>query len=386
MTAQMSTWLLPENIADVLPSEARKLEELRRRVLDRFRSYGYELVMPPLLEYLESLLTGSGSDLDLRTFKLVDQLSGRSMGLRADITPQVSRIDAHLLNREGVTRLCYAGSVLQTRPRGMHATREPYQIGAEIYGHAGLEADVEVQQLMLDTLSLIGLSDVRLDLCHAGVLAALLADLPDAEAREYPLFAALAGKDVALVRDLAADLPSATRAALVALPTLYGDISVIERARALLPASPAIGRALDELAFLAAQVSGVDVAIDLADLRGYQYHSGVMFAAYVEGVPNAIARGGRYDHIGELYGRARAATGFSLDLREVVRISPVEARSSAILAPWTHDAALRGQVAALRDAGEVVIQALPGHEHTVDEFDFDRVLVERNGSWKVEAR
>jgi ATP phosphoribosyltransferase regulatory subunit len=386
MTAQMSTWLLPENIADVLPSEARKLEELRRRVLDRFRSYGYELVMPPLLEYLESLLTGSGSDLDLRTFKLVDQLSGRSMGLRADITPQVSRIDAHLLNREGVTRLCYAGSVLQTRPRGMHATREPYQIGAEIYGHAGLEADVEIQQLMLDTLALIGLREVRLDLCHAGVLAALLSDLPDAEAREYPLFAALAGKDVALVRDLAADLPPTTRAALVALPTLYGDVSVIERARTLLPASPAIGRALDELAFLAAQVSGVDVAIDLADLRGYQYHSGVMFAAYVEGVPNAIARGGRYDHIGELYGRARAATGFSLDLREVVRISPVEARSSAILAPWTHDAALREQVAALRNAGEVVIQALPGHEHTVDEFDFDRVLVERNGIWHVEAR
>ncbi|MEJ0004291.1 MAG: ATP phosphoribosyltransferase regulatory subunit [Pararobbsia sp.] len=382
----MSTWLLPENIADVLPSEARKLEELRRRVLDRFRSYGYELVMPPLLEYLESLLTGSGADLDLRTFKLVDQLSGRSMGLRADITPQVSRIDAHLLNRQGVTRLCYAGSVLQTRPRGMHATREPYQIGAEIYGHTGLEADVEVQQLMLDTLALIGLTDVRLDLCHAGVLAALLSDLRDGQAREYPLFAALAGKDVSLLRELTADLPAAKRDALLALPTLYGDVTVIERARAILPKSAAIERALDELTFLAAQVDSADVTIDLADLRGYQYHSGVMLAAYVEGVPNAIARGGRYDHIGELYGRARAATGFSLDLREVGRISPIEARSSAILAPWTHDAALRERVAALRDAGEVVIQALPGHEHTVDEFDFDRVLVERDGAWQVEAR
>ncbi|WP_413194877.1 ATP phosphoribosyltransferase regulatory subunit [Pararobbsia alpina] len=382
----MSTWLLPENIADVLPSEARKLEELRRRVLDRFRCYGYELVMPPMLEYLESLLTGSGSDLDLRTFKLVDQLSGRSMGLRADITPQVSRIDAHLLNRRGVTRLCYAGSVLQTRPRGMHATREPYQIGAEIYGHAGLEADVEVQQLMLDTLALIGLRDVRLDLCHAGVLGALLADVADAETREYPLFAALAGKDVSVLRDLTADLPEVTRRALLALPTLYGDVSVIDRARAVLPATPAVSKALDELQFLAAQVSGVEVTIDLADLRGYQYHSGVMFAAYVDGVPNAVARGGRYDHIGELYGRARAATGFSLDLREVGRISPIEARSSAILAPWTHDPAVRERVAALRDAGEVVIQALPGHEHTVDEFDFDRVLVERNGAWQVEAR
>lgn len=386
MTAQLSTWLLPENIADVLPSEARKLEELRRRVLDRFRCYGYELVMPPMLEYLESLLTGSDSELDLRTFKLVDQLSGRSMGLRADITPQVSRIDAHLLNRRGVTRLCYAGSVLQTRPRGMHATREPYQIGAEIYGHAGLEADLEVQQLTLDTLALIGLTDVRLDLCHAGVLGALLADVRDGEAREYPLFAALAGKDVALLRELSADLPQATRSALLALPTLYGDASVIERARSVLPASPPISRALDELAFLATQVSGAEVSVDLADLRGYQYHSGVMFAAYVDGVPNAVARGGRYDHIGEFYGRARAATGFSLDLREVGRISPIAARSSAILAPWTHDVAVRERVAALRDAGEVVIQALPGHEHTVDEFDFDRVLVERNGAWLVESR
>jgi len=389
MTAQLSTWLLPENIADVLPSEARKLEELRRRVLDRFRCYGYELVMPPMLEYLESLLTGSGSDLDLRTFKLVDQLSGRSMGLRADITPQVSRIDAHLLNRQGVTRLCYAGSVLQTRPRGMHATREPYQIGAEIYGHTGLEADVEVQQLMIDTLALIGLTDVRLDLCHAGVLESLLADVPNAQALEsleYPLFAALGGKDVALLRELTAGLPEATRAALLALPTLYGDVSIIDRARQVLPVTPAIVRALDELAFLAAQVEGVEVTIDLADLRGYQYHSGVMFAAYVDGVPNAVARGGRYDHIGELYGRARAATGFSLDLREVGRISPIEARSSAILAPWTLDSAVRVKVAALRDAGEVVIQALPGHEHTVDEFDFDRVLVERDGQWKVESR
>ena len=386
MTAQLSTWLLPENIADVLPSEARKLEELRRRVLDRFRCYGYELVMPPLLEYLESLLTGSGSDLDLRTFKLVDQLSGRSMGLRADITPQVSRIDAHLLNRQGVTRLCYAGSVLQTRPRGMHATREPYQIGAEIYGHAGLEADVEIQQLMLDTLALIGLTHVRLDLCHAGLLGALLAGLPDAPAREYPLFAALAGKDVALLGELSADLPEATRAALLSLPTLYGDASVIERARAVLPASPVVSRALDDLAFLASQAHGAEVSVDLADLRGYQYHSGVMFAAYVDGVPNAIARGGRYDHIGKLYGRARAATGFSLDLREVGRISPIEARSSAILAPWTHDVAVSECVAALRDAGEVVIQALPGHEHTVDEFDFDRVLVERDGTWQVEQR
>ena len=380
----MSIWLLPENIADMLPSEARKLEELRRTLLDRFRLYGYELVMPPLLEYLDSLLANAGEDLNLRTFKLVDQLSGRTMGLRADITPQVSRIDAHLLNRAGVTRLCYAGSVLQTRPRGLHATREPFQIGAEIYGHAGLEADLEIQQLLLDTLALSGLERVRLDLSHAGVLQALLAGEAQAASLAYPLFAALAAKDMPVLTELTANLPEPLRAALRSLPMLYGDVSVLDTARATLPPLPAISRALDELAFLAKQVQGAEVMIDLADLRGYEYHSGVMFSAYVDGVPNAIAQGGRYDKVGEVYGRARAATGFSLDLREVVRISPIEARSSAILAPWNHDQALRQKVAALRDAGEIVIQALPGHDHAVDEFACDRVLVEQAGGWTVQ--
>lgn len=382
----MPTWLLPENIADVLPSEARKLEELRRVLLDRFRSYGYEMVMPPLLEYLESLLTGSGSDLALRTFKLVDQLSGHTLGLRADITPQVSRIDAHLLNRQGVTRLCYAGHVLHTRPRGLHATREQIQIGAEIYGHAGLEADVEIQQLMLDSLRLAGLGPVRLDLCHAGVLAALLVADERAATLGSALYAALAGKDVPRLDELTRELAEPVRDALLALPMLYGDASVIDEARAQLPAWPALTRALDELAFLAAQLGDAHVTIDLADLRGYAYHSGVMFCAYVDGVPNAVARGGRYDHVGHAYGRARAATGFSLDLREVARISPRHARSSAILAPWNHDAALRATVAALRDSGETVIQALPGHEHTLDEFACDRVLVQRDSGWTVEPR
>lgn len=382
----MSTWLLPENIADVLPSEARKIEELRRRLLDRFRSYGYEMVMPPLLEYLESLLTSGGNDLRLRTFKLVDQLSGRTLGLRADITPQVARIDAHLLNRQGVTRLCYAGNVLHTRPRGLHATREQIQIGAEIYGHAGLEADLEVQQLMLDALHLTGLSKIRLDLCHAGVLAALFARDAQAAERGEALYESLAGKDVPLLNELTNDLGAESRAALRALPHLYGDASVLDEARAKLPALPEITRALDDLAQLAAQVKDAEVAIDLADLRGYAYHSGAMFSAYVDGVPNAVARGGRYDHVGQAYGRARPATGFSLDLRELARISPVEARGNAILAPWKQDDALRAAVAALRDAGEVVIQALPGHDHVLDEFACDRSLVERNGAWVVEPR
>ncbi|AME24831.1 MULTISPECIES: ATP phosphoribosyltransferase regulatory subunit [Burkholderiaceae] len=382
----MSTWLLPENIADVLPSEARKIEELRRRLLDRFRSYGYELVMPPMLEYLESLLTSGGSDLNLRTFKLVDQLSGRTLGLRADITPQVSRIDAHLLNRQGVTRLCYAGNVLHTRPRGLHATREQIQIGAEIYGHAGLEADLEIQQLMLDSLRLSGLNKVRLDLCHAGVLAALLDLEPGAAALGESLYDALGAKDVPRLNELTSRLGDVARDALRALPSLYGDASVLDEARARLPNLPVIGRALDDLAFLAAQAHGAELMIDLADLRGYAYHSGVMFSAYVDGVPNAVARGGRYDDVGQAYGRARPATGFSLDLREVARISPVDARGSAVLAPWNHDEPLQTAVAKLRDAGEVVIQALPGHDHDLDEFAFDRVLVERNGTWVVEAR
>ncbi|WP_186208946.1 ATP phosphoribosyltransferase regulatory subunit [Burkholderia gladioli] len=382
----MSTWLLPENIADVLPSEARKIEELRRRLLDRFRSYGYEMVMPPLLEYLESLLTGGGNDLHLRTFKLVDELSGRTLGLRADMTPQVARIDAHLLNRQGVTRLCYAGNVLHTRPRGLHATREQIQIGAELYGHAGLEADLEVQQLMLDALRLTGIGTIRLDLCHAGVLNALFSRDAVAAARGETLYGALAGKDVPLLNELTEDLGPDTRAALRALPHLYGDASVIDEARRQLPVLPEITRALDDLAQLAAQVQGAEVAIDLADLRGYAYHSGAMFSAYVDGVPNAVARGGRYDHVGQAYGRARPATGFSLDLREIARISPIEARGTAILAPWRQDEALRVAVAALRDAGEVVIQALPGHDHVLDEFACDRVLVEQGGAWLVQTR
>lgn len=302
------------------------------------------------------------------------------------MTPQVARIDAHLLNRQGVTRLCYAGNVLHTRPRGLHATREQIQIGAELYGHAGLEADLEVQQLMLDALLLTGIGTIRLDLCHAGVLNALFSRDAVAAARGETLYGALAGKDVPLLNELTEDLGPDTRAALRALPHLYGDASVIDEARRQLPALPEIARALDDLAQLAAQVQGAEVAIDLADLRGYAYHSGAMFSAYVDGVPNAVARGGRYDHVGQAYGRARPATGFSLDLREIARISPIEARGTAILAPWRQDEALRVAVAALRDAGEVVIQALPGHDHVLDEFACDRVLVEQGGAWLVQTR
>jgi ATP phosphoribosyltransferase regulatory subunit len=381
----MSTWLLPENIADVLPAEARKIEELRRRLLERFRVYGYEMVMPPMLEYLESLLTSGGRDLNLRTFKLVDQMSGRTLGLRADITPQVARIDAHLLNRQGVTRLCYAGVVLHTRPRGPHATREQLQLGAEIYGHAGLEADLEIQQLMLDALHLAGLTHVRLDLSHAGVLAALIDADPAAATPGDALCEALDGKDACALAALTEHLSPTVRDALRALPTLYGDASVLELAREKLPALPGIVRSLDELAFLVAHIKNAEVTIDLAELGGYAYHSGVMFSAYVDGVPSAVVRGGRYDHVGQAYGRARAATGFSLDLREVARISSLQMQDSAILAPWHDDDALRAKIAALRAAGEVVIQMLPGDERNQHESACNRTLVARDGAWVVQA-
>lgn len=377
----MPNWLLPENIADVLPSEARKIEELRRVLLDNFRLYGYELVMPPLLEYLESLLTGAGQDMDLRTFKLVDQLSGRTMGVRADMTTQVARIDAHLLNRVSVTRLCYAGSVLHTRPSGLHATREPIQIGAEIYGHAGLEADAEIQELVLASLALANISEVRLDLCHVGVLRALLASDAAAKQHEAGLFALLQAKDMPALEIISRDFTPVIRKALLDLPGLYGDISVIQRARQVLPQLDGIATALDELEYLVKLAGSAQVTIDLADLRGYHYHSGVMFNAFVPGLPNAVARGGRYDHVGEAFGRARPATGFSLDLRELARLMPLAERKDAILAPWSQDDSLRQKIAELRKAGEIVIQSLPGHESEQDEFDCNRAVVFDGGKW-----
>jgi ATP phosphoribosyltransferase regulatory subunit len=380
----MPNWLLPENIADVLPSEARKIEELRRQVLDHFRLYGYELVMPPMLEYLESLLTGAGQDTDLRTFKLVDQMSGRTMGIRADMTTQVARIDAHLLNRASVTRLCYAGSVLETRPSGLHATREPLQIGAEIYGHAGLEADAEIQRLALASLRLAGFKKVRLDLCHVGVLRAIIAEDKQASAMASQLFALLQAKDIPDLEAVSVNFAPATRKALLALPGLYGDLSVLGRARAILPPLPGIASALDELQVLVELAAGADVIIDLADLRGYHYHSGVMFAAYVPGLPNAVARGGRYDHVGEAFGRARPATGFSMDLRELARLMPGAGRMPAIRAPWGTEPGLQQKITGLREAGEIVIQSLPGHDNDLDEFDCDRVVVCHNGNWIIQ--
>ncbi|MFN9141598.1 MAG: ATP phosphoribosyltransferase regulatory subunit [Betaproteobacteria bacterium] len=383
----MARWLLPEGISDTLPAEAQHIESLRRRLLDLYRVHGYELVIPPLIEYLDSLLTGTGRDLDLRTFKLVDQLSGRQLGLRADITPQTARIDAHILNRRGVVRLCYAGSVLHTRPAHPLATRQPVQVGAELYGHASLAADLEVQRLALESLRLAGLTDIRMDLGHTGVVRALLAADPAAQPLADDLLAALGAKDRAALRVLAAQLAPATARALDVLVTLHGaPAAVLAQAREQLPAMPAIARALDDLAELTAAVVADAVSIDLSDLHGYRYYTGVNFAAYsrTAGLQGAVLRGGRYDDIGRAFGRARAATGFSIDLRELARVD-VATDAAAVLAPAGQDAALRAKVAELRAAGEVVVQQLDASD-VPETFEFARELKLVNGRWCVQSR
>lgn len=380
----MPRWLLPENISDVLPLEARRVEELRRGLLDLYRSYGYELVIPPLIEYLDSLLTGTGSDLDLRMFKLTDQSSGRMLGLRADATPQVARIDAHILNRTGVARLCYAGSVLHARPLHPLASREPLQVGAELYGLAGPAADAEVIELAVASLRLAGLARVRLDLGHTGVVRALLDLAPPASGGVDDLLAALSSKDEPALRELVSGMPQEAASALLELVRLNGGAEVIERARSRLPRVPGIDAALDELATLA-QRSGAEVSFDLADLHGYRYHNGVTFAVHVEGLPSAVLRGGRYDGIGKAFGRARPAVGFSVYLRELVRLGDAVVQH-AILAPAGDDPDLRGLVRRLREAGEVVVQALPGEQEQTGDLVFDREIRRENGNWSVVAR
>ncbi len=381
----MSAWLLPDHIADVLPSEARHIEELRRDLLDMARCYGYELVMPPLVEHLDSLLTGTGQALNLQTFKLVDQLSGRSMGLRADTTPQVARIDAHLLNRRGVARLCYCGPVVHTRAASPHATREPLQFGAEIYGHAGLEADLEALQLALDCLKAARLKHFNVDLADVRIVSALLDGVAANAATLEAVQAALAAKDTPALTQLTRDFPEASRLGLLALPQLYGDAAVLAEAERVLPALPAVRQSLDGLKWLAGHLEGTALSFDLADLRGYAYYSGVRFAVYAEGVSDALLRGGRYDEVGAVFGRKRPAVGFSLDLKTLVGAVPARPLRGAIRAPWGESAELRAAIARLREQGETVVCVLPGHESEIDEFQCDRELTEVGGQWFVSA-
>ena len=384
-----SAWLLPEHIADVLPAEARRIEELRRQWLDLARGYGFELVMPPMLEYLDSLLSGTGRELDLKTFKLVDQLSGRTLGLRADTTPQVARIDAHLLNREGVTRLCYCGPALHTRPTGLHTTRELLQFGAEIFGHAGLEADLEVQELALDGLAAIGARSLTIDLGDARVVRSVLAGVPLDAAALTDVVAALTAKDGSAVQALTRHCPAEARAGLEALLDLYGGDEVLAEARRRLPARAPIAAALDDLAWLARHLRQsnpeVTIGFDLSDMSGYAYYSGVRFAVYGAGSTNALVRGGRYDEVGAVFGRNRPAVGCSLDLKALTAVAPLASPSAAVRAPWGEDATLRAAVRRLRAQGETVVCILPGHEHETQEFDCDRELVAIEGQWAVRA-
>jgi len=379
----MARWLLPEGISDVLPAEAWFLEQLRRAALDLYRGYGYELVMPPLLEYTDSLLTGVGADLDLRTFKLVDQLSGRLLGLRADITPQVARIDAHILNRAGIVRLCYAASVLHARPLHPLAAREPFYVGAELFGHGSVAADAEVLELAVRTLALAQVEGVRFDLGHTSILRALLELDPSARIHAEDIVAALSAKDAAALAPLTADLQAPARIALRNLIRLHGDENVLAVARDELPARPAVTAALDELQCLVGvlQRLGAAVNVDLADLHGFRYHTGATFAAYAGGWPVALARGGRYDDVGRAFGRARPATGFSIDLRELVRLRAGPA-ARAILAPADDDDQLAGLVDALRARGEIVVRRLGGDER-IDGLQCDREIRRVDGSWQV---
>ncbi len=383
----LSAWLLPEHIADVLPAQARQLETLRRRLLDCALGYGFELIIPPLLEHLESLLSGTGRELDLRTFKLVDQASGRTLGLRADTTPQAARIDAHLLNREGVTRLCYCGPVLHARATSVAASREPLQFGAEIFGHSGLEADLEAAELALDCLHAAGAKPLVIDLADARVLRGVLTGVVlDAPALQ-DLAQALAEKDPAALDGLTQGFAEETRRALRALPRLYGGDEVLAAAAAVLPEGPLVREALEQLRWLATHLRQafpeLRVGFDLGDMGGYGYYSGTRFAIYGAAATDALARGGRYDEVGAVFGRSRPAVGFSLDLKALAEVSPMPGAAGAIRAPWREDATLRAAIRGLREAGETVLAVLAAAEPEVQAFTCDRELVQVEGRWEV---
>ena len=340
--------------------------------------------MPPLLEYVESLLSATGHDMDLATFKLVDQLSGRTMGIRADTTPQVARIDAHLLNRQGVTRLCYAGSVLHTLPAGLGKSRQPFQAGAEMYGHAGLEADIEIQQLMVDVLRTLGVIDVQLDIGHPAIFRSLIASANVSADIAEQAFLATEAKDIAMLKSLEARLGGAFQA-IATLPTLYGDALTLAHAAEILPKQENITEALSHLVQIEKHFSqqGIKVSVDLGELGGFNYESGITFAAFAHGASDAVARGGRYDEIGKAFGRARPATGFSMDLKALLPLIIDEPIRGAILAPAQPDADARAEIAKLRASGEVVIATLPGHEAHLHELGCNRQLSMVNGRWSV---
>ncbi len=386
-------WLLPEGIEEVLPPQAARLEGLRREIIDLYSTWGYELVIPPFIEYLESLFTGTGRELDLQTFKLTDQLTGRLMGVRADMTPQVARIDAHQLKRNDLpTRLCYLGTVLHTRPDGSGGSRSPYQVGAELYGHAGVESDAEVLCLMLETLKLAGITEIHVDLGHMGIFRGLADQAKLSSVQKSSLFESLQRKATPEVQALLSEWSVAAdvRDMLVSLVDLNGDISVLDDAERVLKKAGKLARQcltdLRHIAELVAQrITYAPLNFDLAELRGYHYHTGVIFAAYVPGRGQAIALGGRYDDIGQAFGRARPATGFSTaDLKALIALNPSPATTpSGTFAPCLDDPALADAVLQLRQQGERVVCALPGQTGGASEMACDRQLERQDGRWVV---
>ncbi|NQD93873.1 ATP phosphoribosyltransferase regulatory subunit [Pseudomonas sp. CrR25] len=389
--ATVDRWLLPDGIEEVLPPEAARIEVARRQVLDLFQRWGYEFVVTPHIEYLESLLTGAGQDLDLRTFKVTDPLSGRQMGFRADITPQVARIDAHTLRREGPSRLCYAGSVLHAQPRALTTSRSPIQLGAELYGDASPASDVEVISLLVDMLELAAVPDVHMDLGHVGIYRGLARAAGLSGEVEQQLFDALQRKAMDEIDALTAALPPSLGKMLRALAELCGGREVLDLAQACLVEAPdEVHAALDDLLAIADALSlrypELPLYFDLGELRGYHYHTGVVFAAFVPGVGQSIAQGGRYDDIGADFGRARPATGFSTDLKTLVSLGRMQLGEApaGVWAPDSHDVYLWQAVQRLRGEGARVVQALPGQAMAdAHEAGCDRQLLLRDGRWQV---
>jgi ATP phosphoribosyltransferase regulatory subunit len=393
-------WLLPDGIEEVLPDEARRLERMRRRALDQMAGWGYELVMPPLIEYLEALLTGSGKDLDLRTFKLTDQLTGRLMGVRPDMTPQAARIDAHYLKRATPVRLCYLGPVLHTLPGDFGGSREPLQLGAELFGHGGVESDAEILALMIATLRAAGIASPHVDLGHVGVFRGLarVAELgPDTEADVFDALQRKARGDLDDLLPRPLETTSGARASarksategIAALLDYTGDTDVLKDARDRYAEFAEVTEALDHLTALVQlmqrDATAPTLHIDLSELSGYHYYTGVVFSAFVPGCGRAIAKGGRYDGIGRAFGRDRAATGFGADLRQLLRVGESGASAlTGILAPHDGNAALLAEVARLRSGGERVVMDLPGGGGGAKDYGCDRVLVQRGGRWVVE--
>ncbi|MFK8046817.1 MAG: ATP phosphoribosyltransferase regulatory subunit [Halioglobus sp.] len=380
-------WQLPDGVEEVLPAQAAAVEQLRRQLLDLYRGWGYQLVIPPLMEFTESLLIGLGSDIDLLTFKMTDQLSGRTLGIRADITPQVARIDAHSLAQEGVSRLCYAGSTLHTQPKSLMASRSPIQLGAELYGDDSLAADVEIIALMLETLTVAGLETLSLDLGHTAVYEAVLGSAGLSKEVEAQVFDALQRKSIPDLEIVLSGVDKGIASTIVALSRMHGDEQVLTSARKMFAESaPNAVSAIDDLLNVAADIRrrlpSLDIYFDLAELRGYHYHTGIVFAAYVPGHGQALANGGRYNNVGEVFGRARPATGFATDLKALMGLLPdQEPAGGAISVPADDDPELLTRAKALRSSGEIVINSLSA------EIDprCNRQLVKEAGEWVVKT-